>query len=154
MLNSAQRARMGTISPSEELGRELHKSKNVLKAIYDFAVLGGAVGDVLLVDDDGQAAMIPAKAVVTRAWSETITSVLSSGSATVAGKLVGAADIQAATAKATLVAGAFVEGVPVGTAATFVKQSGAAPAQVKATIAVAALTAGKIAYYLEYVLSE
>lgn len=154
MLSSALRTKYESTSPFEELGAQLHRTKNVLKAVYDFAVLGGAVGDIGLLDDDGKAAMIPAKAVVTRAWSETITGVTSLGSATVAGKLVGAADIQAATAKATLVAGAFVEGVPVGTAATFVKQSNAVETQMKATVAVAALTAGKIAYYLEYVLSE
>lgn len=154
MLGSAARAILEKTSPVEIVGKELHRTKNVLKAIYDFASLGGALGDIALIDDDGDAATIPAKAVVTRVWSETITSVTSLGSATVACKLVGAADLQAATAKATLVAGALVEGVPVNTAVTAVKQSGTSAAVVKATVAVAALTAGRVLYFVEYVLSE
>lgn len=153
MLGSANRALFEKTSPLESLGAELHKTKNVLKAIYDFTTLGGAVGDIALIDDDGKPAVIPAKAVVTRVWSETITSVTSLGSATVAGKWLTAADLQVATAKATLVAAAFVEGVPDGTAAKFIKGS-ASDVVVKATVAVAALTAGRVLYYVEYVLSE
>lgn len=155
MISSANRTLMNTHAPLDPiLGTQLHKTKNILKAIYDFASLGGAVGDIALLDDEGNPAIIPSKAVVTRCWSETITTVTSGGSATVAAKLLTAADLQAATAKASLVAGAFVEGVELGTAATYLKQSNALDQQVKVTVAVAALTAGRVAYYLEYVLSE
>lgn len=154
MLNAAARALLGKISPTEVMGKELHKTKNIVKGIYNFATQGGSVGNLELFDDDGERVQIPAKAVVTRSWSEVITTCTSGGAATVALKMVGDADLQAATAVASLTAGAFIEGEADGAAANFVKQSGSAPATLLAQIGTAALTAGKIAFYAEYVLSE
>lgn len=111
---------------------------------YDFAKHGGAVGDIAL------AAQIPSGAIVTRGMVHVVTAVTSGGSATVALKLVGTADVLAATAKASLTAGALLDTVPVGTAATAIKTT--ANTGLTVTVAVAALTAGKIRVHLEYYL--
>lgn len=142
-------------SPSEGLGTELNQTKNLMKLVYDFAVLGGAVGDIGLLDDQGNAAILPKGAIVTRSFANVLTNVTSGGSATVALKLLTAADLLAATAKASLVTSApLVEGVCTGTSATMVGPvTATAGTQVKATVGTAALTAGKIQFFLEYVLS-
>jgi hypothetical protein len=55
----------------------------MLKAIYDFGVLGGAVGEVLLKDIYGADAILPANAYVTDAAVYTETTLTSSGGADV-----------------------------------------------------------------------
>lgn len=151
---AALRTSANNHSPLEGLGEAVHKTKNLLKCILDFAVLGGAVGDLLLLDDAGNAAILPKGAIVTRSWANVLTSVTSSGSATVALKLLATADLMAATAKASLVSSApFCEAKQDGTAANFVGPVTALPgSQVTATVGTAALTAGKIQYFLEYVI--
>lgn len=149
---AALRVRANTAGPLEGLGEAVHKTPCLLKAVYDFSVLGGAVGDISLVDDVGNPAVLPVGAIVTRVWANVLTSVLSGSSATVALKALVAADLMAATAKASLVSSApFVEGKPIDTAATFVGPC-TVPTTVKATVAVGALTAGKIQYYISYVI--
>jgi hypothetical protein len=139
-------------SPLEGLGLEVHRCKNMMKVIYDFSVLGGAIGDIFLLDDQGNKAILPTGAIVTNTVCNVITAVTSAGSATVALKLLNSADLMGATAKASLASG-FVAGVPVGTAATWVGPVTAqAGTQVKATVAVAALTAGKLQFFIEYVI--
>lgn len=137
---------------SNQLASDMHKTQNVLKAIYDFSSLGGALGDISLVDDLGNSAVLPAGAIVMKVLAYVVTGVTSAGAATVALKAATAADLMAATAKATLVAAALVDGVPVNTAATAVGPL-AADTQVKVTVGTAALTAGKIQYFIEYVIS-
>lgn len=139
-------------SPLEKIGTEIHRCKNMMKVVYDFSVLGGATGDILLLDDQGNAAILPLNAVVTNVTCSVLTAVTSAGSATVALKLLTSADLMAATAKASLASG-FVAGAPVGTAATWVGPVTAqAGTQIKATVGTAALTAGKLNYFVEYVI--
>ncbi len=113
---------------------------------YDFAVDGGAVGDI-----DLTSASIPANAVVLGGFVEVDTVPTSGGSATIAVKVEGAGDIIAAAA----ISGApwSTTGrksvIPVFTGATTVKTSAAR--KVQATVATAALTAGVFDVVLFYV---
>lgn len=110
----------------------------VVRGRYDFAVDGGAVGDLDLTLD----AQIPANAIILGGFVEVDTVPTSGGAATVAVKVEGAADIVAAAA----VSGApwSTTGrksvVPVFTGATTVKTTTAR--KIQATVATAALTAG------------
>lgn len=150
-------ARGNNFDPLPGVGSVLDKTKCLLRAIYDFTVSGGAISTILLLDDQGNPAVLPLGAIVTNVVAHAIVAVTSAGAATVslgsgiAGSVV---DLQAATAKASLSLGAFVAGVPVGTAATWVGPVTAqAGSQVQVAIAAAALTAGKVAYFIEYVIS-
>lgn len=132
------------------LGELVHAQKGVLTAVYDFSVLGGAVGDIALIDDAGNPAILPDDAVVMRSWVEVITSLDSaSDTATLALKLQAAGDILGTTAQADLAAAVMAEGLQDGYAGTFLKLT--AERQLKATIATEALTAGKLRAYLEWV---
>ncbi len=117
------------------------------RARYDFAVDGGAVGDI----DLTAAGALPANAVVITGFIEVDTVPTSGGSATIALKTEGAADLLAATA----ISGApwSTTGrksvIPVGTGATSVKTTAAR--KIQATVAVAALTAGVFDVVLGYV---
>lgn len=104
---------------------------------YDFAVDGGAVGDIVLTSDK-----IPANAYIVYSLIEVETALTSGGSATVALKSEAAADLLAATAfgSAPWVSTGRKSGIPVSTGATTVKTTAAR--DLVATVAVAALTGG------------
>lgn len=98
---------------------------------YDFAKNGGAIGTL----DLGMA--VPAGAIITRFWTDSLTVLASAGAATVA-LAVGTDSIMAATAynNASLVGtDEHTSGLPLKTAAG---------GDLKFTIAAAALTAGKL----------
>ena len=124
--------------------RGLEPVKRVAYFEYDFARDGGAVGDITLRGD-----ALPNNAIVTEGMVYVVTAVTSGQAATVALKLVNAADVLAATGKATLAINALVDVVPVGTAATAIRTTSAGLKPV-ATVAVGALTAGKFIVALEY----
>lgn len=124
--------------------RGLEPVKRVAYFEYDFARDGGAVGDIPLRGD-----ALPAGAIVTDGKIHVHAAVTSTGDATVALNLLTAADILAATAKAALTANALLDVVPVRTAATSIRNT-VAGAGLTATVAVAALTAGKFIVALEY----
>lgn len=145
-------AECNVAAPIEGLGTVVHKTPCVLKAVMDFAVLGGAVGDLSLVDDQGNPAVLPQGAIVTKVLAYVVAAVTSGGSATVALKAANAADLMTATAKASLSLAAKLDGVPDGTAANAVGPL-AADTRVKATVGTAALTAGKVQYFIHYVIS-
>lgn len=115
-----------------------------LRARYDFAVDGGAVGAIDL------SASIPANAVILGGFIEVDTAVTSGGSATLALKVEGAGDLVAAT----VVSGApwsttgLKSIIPVFTGASAVKTTAAR--KVVTTVAVAALTAGVFDVVLYY----
>lgn len=113
--------------------------------LYDFAVDGGAVGDITLRGDT-----IPNGAVITDALINVETVLTSGGAATVAIKVEGAADINAADA---------ISGAPWSTAgakrgdftATTAPIKTTAARAIVATVGTAALTAGKFTVVVEYV---
>lgn len=114
-------------------------------AVYDFAVDGGAVGDIALRGDK-----IPSGAVIVDALINVDTVLTSGGAATVAIKTEGAADINAADA---------IDGAPWSTAGAKRADFTATTAVVKttaqrtptATVGTAALTAGKFTVVIWYV---
>lgn len=124
--------------------RGLEPTKQVAYFEYDFSRDGGAVGDITLRGD-----ALPDDAVITSGMIHVKTACTSGGSATVALKVESANDVRAATAVASLSANALLDTVPVGSAATAVRTT-AAGRHVVATVAVAALTAGKFIVALEY----
>ena len=117
----------------------------VARADYDFSVDGGAVGDITLRGDT-----IPSGAVVVDALLHVETALTSGGAATVAIKTEGAADINAADA---------ISGAPWSTTgakrgdftATTAPVKTTAARSITATVATAALTAGKFAVLVWYV---
>lgn len=115
-----------------------------VKATYDFAVHGGVVGDIPLDLD------LPANAVVYDGLIDVVTAPTSGGSATVALKLEGTADLLAATAIASVTGQ--LDTVPDGAGANAVKTT--AKRTLTVTVATAALTAGKMNIFLKYYLSE
>lgn len=150
MLTAAQKTQFGTKSPLEGLGLALNKKRGTLKCVYDFAVLGGAVSTINLVDDDGNPAVLPSKAIITQVYSDVVTAPTSGGSATMSLGANTTVDLLAATAVASWTG--TQAGIPVGTAATMVKLT--AQRNIVMAIAVAALTAGKINVFVDFVLSE
>ncbi|GAB1823568.1 hypothetical protein [Herbidospora sp. RD11066] len=118
-----------------------------VRARYDFAVDGGAVGDI----DLTKSAVIPAGAVILGGFIEVDVALNSGGSATVALKVEGAGDILAAAAfgGAPWSTTGRKSVIPVFTGATTVKTTVAR--KIQATVATAALTAGQFDVVLIYV---
>jgi len=119
-----------------------------LKFQYDFADLGGATTAAITLTDDADAAQtIPDNAVIVRAYIEGVTSATSGGSATVKlgitgddDCLIAATDFDNGEFDATTVT-ALTAGIPIRTTAAV---------SVLATVAAAALTAGKFNIWVEY----
>lgn len=119
--------------------------KGLLRVTYDFAVLGGVVGDIHL----GQ--YLPAKAIITRGFGDIITAFVStSNDGTIALKAEGAGDLLAAVDADTL-SGRF-ELIPLGTAAAMVKTT--VQREIILTVGTHAITAGKAVFFLEYMISD
>ena len=156
-LNPALYTRAQAYDPIAGLGDEISENLNYKRFVYDFTVLGGAVATIPLLDEQGNAAVLPLASLVLSVIVDVVVAVTSGGSATVALGCNGTTDLLGATAKASLGTG-LVAGVPVMTAATAVKiVSGSGTAAtlqrrnfsvvgqaVTATIGTAALTAGKM----------
>lgn len=113
--------------------------------LYSFATDGGAVGDITLRGDT-----IPSGAIITDVLINVDTALTSGGAATVALKAEGAADLNAADA---------ISGAPWSTTgakhgdltATSAPVKTTAARAIVATVAVAALTAGKFSVYVDYI---
>ena len=136
-------------SPIEGLAAVAQKSKGCLRATYDFAVGGGAIGAVTLKDDFGNDAKLPDNAIITQTFIDAVTVPTSLGAATIAvSSGQGAGDIKAAAGFAGytgLVAGLQVDGL----VANMLKLT--ANRTLVIDIAVAALTAGKFHVMVEFV---
>ncbi len=152
MLTSTQRSSLDAKAPNDNLlGFEMHRLKNVVKAVYDFSVDGGAVGSINLKDEFGNLLVMPIGAIITNVTLDVITPCTTSASGTLAIDSQSAGDLLTATAAASVTGK--LAGTPVGTAATWVKIATSAK-QLKATIATGALTAGKAYIFIEYLLSS
>ncbi len=141
-------------SPIEGLAMNVHKSKNVLKCVFDASTIAAnrTVAAHALVDDLGNPAVLPQGAIVTRTYWNAVIAVTSGGSATVAIDLLTAGDVLAATAKATLSLAALGEGIQDGTVAHYLQCT--ADTTPTATVATAALLLGKLNIFFEYVISN
>jgi hypothetical protein len=113
--------------------------------VYSFAALGGAVGDITLTGDS-----IPSGAIILDAYINVTTAVTGGASATLAIKVEGAADVNAADA---------VTGAPWSTTGAKRADFTATTAPVKttaarpivATVGTAALTAGVFTVVVEFI---
>lgn len=139
---------------AQRLGTALIKRReHSLKCVYDFSVKGGAVSTINLVDDQGQACVIPKNAIVRDVLVDVLTTPTSGGSATIAlgsGQGASTTDLKAALAFGSWTG--LVAGIPIGTAATAIKMT--ADNKPTVTIATAALTAGKLNVHIKYQISE
>jgi hypothetical protein len=135
---------MGPVAFSTELGTKLQQMHRTAVGTLDFSLVGGAVGDLAV------GITLPIKAIVRRVFFDVVTPPTSGGSATIAFKVQSAGDLKAALAIASWTG--IVAGIPDGTTATMIKAT--AERQVYATVATAALTAGKIKVFVDYVVSE
>lgn len=144
--------RANNAAPLEGIGTVINKTKNMARYTYDFSVLSAVAGSVFLVDDQGNAASLPKGAIVTNVVMNVLTQPLPSTSSVSLGLLT-ATDLMAQKAQGSITG--FVAGAPVGTAATWVgpvvQQSGWLAAPV-ATITGSTLTAGKMEFFIEYVI--
>ena len=150
MLKSEQRTRLAKFSPIEDLASELHGQVGCLHAVYDFSVLGGAVGTIALLDRFGEKAKLPAGAIIKSVLINVETAATSGGLATLAFSSEGAADLKAATAVASFSGDALLDGVPDNTAANAILLT--AERNISLVVAVAALIAGKVHVFCDYVL--
>ncbi len=143
-----------------QLGTQLQeKKKHMIRAQYDYAVQGGAVGVIELLDVDGKKAQIPGGAIITGCLLDVITApntptangtVLSFSSGIVGGDLKAAAGFTSSYTPSGLKAC-----IPVGTAATAIKYGTVTQNYTPSmTISSVALTAGKINLWIEYILSR
>jgi hypothetical protein len=119
----------------------------VASAEYDFAVDGGAIGTTTLRAVDMSGGAVPSGAVVTSGYVDVLTAVTSGGAATVAVSLESASDLLAPALQAALTTGR-KSIIPAATGATSIKTTAARSLTV--TIAVAALTAGKLRVVVFY----
>jgi hypothetical protein len=115
--------------------------------LYDATVQGGAIGAVTLTDINGNAATLPAHAVITKVTYDKLQAPASVGSATIALGVTGNTDaFKAATA---------FDNAAYTASATHMHNEiplkvGAAAVSVLGTIATAALIAGKFRLIIEY----
>lgn len=152
MLSSADYARISQTAPYEAQAVALHRAHNLIKGVWDFAVDGGAVGQINLKDDKGNIIVLPVGAIVTKCYLDIITTLTSGGSATIAVGSQASGDLKAATAVASYSAGLLASDA-VGTVATM-KKIATSDKPLRLDIAVAALTAGKAKVFVEFVLSD
>lgn len=124
--------------------RGLEPTKRVAYFEYDFSIDGGVIGDITLRGDS-----LPEEAVVNGGMVHVKAACIGGASASISLKVESAADIMAATAMAGMVTNALLDVEPDGTAANAVRTTENGR-KVVATIATAALTAGKFVVALEY----
>lgn len=149
MLTASQKTDTGTKSPLEMLSQYLNQKRGVIRVTWDFSVQGGAIGTYKLFDENSVPALLPSGAIVTQVYSDTQTATTTSASGTLALTLNSSGDLFTATAAATW--SGIQAGTPTGSAATMVKATAAR--QLTAAIATGALTAGKVNFFVEFVLS-
>lgn len=139
-------------APLEGMGTLINQTKNVVRAVWDFAVQGGAVGTVNLLDEQGNAVLLPAGAFITNVVLDVVTPATTGASGTGSLGFLSTVDLLAATAAASITG--VLAGIPVGTAATWKGPGTAALTPITFTIATGALTAGKFNAFIEYVVSR
>lgn len=149
--NQALLARANKSAPLEGIGDVINRTKSMLRYTYDFSVLATS-GSVYLVDDQGNQVSLPKGAIVTNVVMNVLTQPLPSTTSVSLGLLT-STDLMAQKAQSAVTG--FVAGAPVGTAATWVgpvvQQSGWLANPV-ITLTGSTLTAGKIEFFLEYVI--
>ena len=116
----------------------LDSSVKMVPVTWDFAVQGGAVGDIAL------AASVPAGAVVTAAWCDIETAITGAGTLT----LKTSSDVVLSQG---LTSGSPATQPSVVASLAVPKKVGVANVSLKVTISSAVLTAGKVTFHVQYV---
>lgn len=152
--NAGLVARANACDPLPGIGTQINRNKNLLKCSYNAALLGGVAGDIGLLDDQGNSAILPKGAVVTNVLAYVKTAPTTCTS--IALKVLAAADLMAATAIASLTAGILWKGKPVEPAAGAANTTAVGPivaqagSQIKVTIAGATEPVANIIFEIEY----
>lgn len=141
LLNRASR-----VNAITALGTEVANRTTVVKVTYDFSVSGGAIGTINL---SALNAKIPSGAILRQCGVNVLTTVTSGGSATLAFGMNSSTDILAASAYTSFTSTAMIATNPTGATASWIKAS--ADRRLTLTIGTAALTAGKLDVYCDYV---
>ena len=154
------------------LGSQIvRRSLRIYKGLYDFSVLGGAIGTIQLIDpvfvsgsqpkllgiNSPQRLILPPSFIIVRALIDVITAPVGGGASISVGSGIAGSviDIKAATAVGSFTG--LLDGIPVNTAATSLKvpvtqaQPGVNPSM---AISGGALTAGKFNVHFEGYLSD
>jgi hypothetical protein len=120
-----------------------YNTKQIERGIYDYDVVGGAVGSYNL------PVKIPANSVITHVYFENTTSFVDGGSGTASIGCEGVADLFASADITGNSTGDFTEGIQDDTVANYTTiESGCTP---KLHIDGAAATEGKLTVYFEYI---
>jgi hypothetical protein len=160
--NSNLKKEMDVLSPIEGAGTELNRTRSAIRGILDVAIQGTsgslAAGSYGLVDEYGAPCTLPPGAVVVGCKVNVVTAPVGTG-ATVGATLLTANDLMAQTAITSLTAGVDWNGKPVaggaGAANTVVGPVVAAGgSQVKGVVGTAILTAGRLAFEIEYKIAN
>ena len=158
VLNDTHRASTG-IDHSEVVRLEQLGKTRTAQLVWDFAVDGGATGAISMLDSDGVVFSLPDNSIITKAYYEVITT-FTSPTADIASVSLGHADDAAGIFAATTITAAtdWDAAIPKACIQTGVistaslKTTAARP--ILFTIAVEAITAGKMHLFLEYVTTE
>lgn len=149
MLTATQKTAIAGRTPFDKLDKWLNQKRGVIRGRYSFAVDGGAVGSILLKDENGDLVKLPSGAIITQCYLDVITAFVStSNDGTIAFTANSSGDLLAAVDADTK--SGITAGIPVGTAATMVKLT--ADRQILMEIATHAMTAGKADFYIEFVI--
>jgi hypothetical protein len=114
---------------------------------YDFAKEGGAIGNITL-----RGGKLPIGALVLNAFVYVETAITATGLATVALQINSAGDVLGATAKASLTAGAKLQGVPDFATIAESVLIASSPKSLVAVVATDVLLTGKFRVYLQYLI--
>jgi len=151
MMNEpGRKTQLGTLideGGSASLAKDGVQASKVVRSTYDVAVDGGTIASHDLGEN------IPANAIIKKAYYQVTTQFVDAGSGTVAIQCATAGDIRAAADLTGSSAGAILDGVPTGSAATMV-DVGASECDITAVVAGAAQTAGKLVLWVEYVNTD
>lgn len=134
--------------PLPGIGTIINQHKNMIKCVWNFAVLGGAVGSIGLLDDQGNACVLPTGALAVRNYFYTVTGVLPANGSNLAFGVMVYNDLKTNTAD-TVFTGA-IEGAMTGSATLAVGPTTSASNQVFMYNAYVR-TAGLIDLFIEYV---
>ena len=142
------RAKKSSLGTAVLANVELRRS---VRGTYDFAVDAGAVSNISLRDREGVVITIPDNAVVYNVFIDTITVPDSAADGSSVGfGVVSVGDVKAAVAEASITG--LLNGIPVGTAASSIKLS--ADKIPFISIALEALTSGKVDVYFDYYIGQ
>jgi hypothetical protein len=129
--------------------------KEMAVAVFDTAVVDSSGAANTTIAAHGLGVFIPAKAIITKVTMQIVTGFTSAGStATIALAMETAADMFAALAVSDtkLSTGPFTAGIQDGTTAHMVQAT--VQREITATVAVQALTAGKMNIFIDYHIAE